>query len=49
MLSTPLTCMICGVSPTPALLDVGVTVPDRERNGGVLRPVVGLCIGEPVI
>lgn len=47
LLSTPLTCMICGVSPMPPpLTDVGVTVPDLERIGGVLRPVV-LCIGEP--
>lgn len=49
LLSTPLTCMTCGAIETPALFDVGVTVPDLERNGGVLRPVVGLCIGEPVI
>lgn len=48
LLSTPLTWMICGASPIPALVDVGVTVPDLERSGGVLRPVV-LCIGEPVI
>lgn len=46
LLSTPLTWIICGVNPMPALIDVGVTVPDLERNGGVLRPVV-LCMGEP--
>lgn len=46
LLSTPLTWIICGVSPMPPLIDVGVTVPDLERIGGVLRPVV-LCIGEP--
>lgn len=46
LLSTPLTCIICGVSPIPPPIDVGVTVPDLDRNGGVLRPVV-LCIGEP--
>lgn len=48
LLSTPLTWIMCGAIPMPALIDVGVTVPDLERNGGVLRPVV-LCIGEPVI
>lgn len=44
-----MTCIICEGITTPALVEVGVTVPDRERNGGVHRPVVGLCIGEPVI
>lgn len=38
LLSTPFTWIICGA--IPGLFDVGVTVPDLERIGGVLRPVV---------
>lgn len=47
LLSTPFTCMVWAFKPM-IVFDVGVTVPDRDRDGGVLRPV-DLCIGDPVI
>lgn len=39
--------MTCAALSPIIVVDVGVTVPDRERDGGVLRPV-DLCIGDPV-